>query len=160
MASCTSSVLNRLRFTHLLNMQLSCVLHCWLLDAWHLHIVMRYRVDIPILTDVHSVPTYSGAGIWSGYIFAIIMQTPLLEICQEIALKLHCEKAERMYPRHRLAPGAPSRGRKGSSCAEAWNGSSLPGLMYVHQPDLMLAKDFSKKAVDGIAEKYPKCSNL
>ena len=32
--------------------------------------------------------------------------------------------------------------------------------MYAHQPDLMLAKDFSKKAVDGIAEKYPKCSSL
>ena len=59
---------------------------------------------------VHTVPTYGREACerkamnqWNSNLEVIhslsniTIQAPLLEICQEIALKLHCEKAERMY---------------------------------------------------------------
>ena len=67
-------------------------------------------MDVPILLYVHTVPTYGREACerkamnqWNSNLEVkhslsnITIQAPLLEICQEIALKLHCEKAERMY---------------------------------------------------------------
>ena len=147
--------------------------HCWVLDAWQLYIVI-WHCSVWIFLSCCMFTPYpltegrlvkekqwtTATAIWIWFInVAITIQAPLLEICQEIALKLHSKKAERMYHGTVCHLGTPSRRRKGCSCAEAWNGRSLPGLMCMHQPDYILAKAFSK-TVDGIAEENPKCSSM
>ena len=155
MASCTSSLLNRLQFMHLLNLQLNCVLHCWLLDTWHLYIVMWYHVDIPILTDVDSVPTYSGAGIWSWYKFQSSCKHHSWNF-QEMSSKLH-RTIERMYHGQFATRHAFARKKGQQLCGSVkWK---QPARTAVNQPDFMLAKDFSKLRME-LPKNNPKCSGI
>ena len=84
--------------------------HFCVLDAWHLQIVMWHggvwifpsccMFTLYPLTEgrfVKEKQWTDETAIWRWYInLAITIQPPLLEVCQEIALKSHWEKAERM----------------------------------------------------------------
>ena len=146
--------------------------HCWVLDAWPLYIAM-WHCSVWILLTGFMLTLYpltegrlvkekqwsSETAIWRWYInVAITIQAPLLESCQEIALKLHCKKAERMYrgpfaTRHTFAK------KKGlQPCGSVkWKKPARTDVRASAR--LHLGKGFLK-AVDGISKKYPKCSSL
>ena len=146
--------------------------HCWVLDAWQLYIVI-WHCSVWIFLSCCMFTPYpltegrlvkekqwtTATAIWIWFInVAITIQAPLLEICQEIALKLHSKKAERMYhgqfaTRHTFAKkkGLQLRG------SVKWK---KPARTDVHASARLHLGKGVLKTVDGIAEENPKCSSM